>query len=222
MAKDDNKDQGDGAKKDVVEVPVKVLTEMQEQMAKMEREAIERDARYAGVEAMLAESQAANTEGPGKKLRERKTFEPAFRYLRLRKFPIAGDHENLGIVVGWNNRGAYQEVDVSGVTRQIVDYIDIAFLGQERSKEGKLKYEKVKLLDLLNNSFQESYKIVDTKVSPEKVPTNEEIDITVFDPAHGMVATGEKIDGYTMFTNRSYLVAIPGHEDTWIDEKFAN
>lgn len=205
----------------VVEVPVAVLAEMQEQMSRMEKDAAERDAKIAGLEEM--QSAIANPEAIGAKpLREKKTFEPKFRMLRLRKYPIAGKLDDMGIVIGWTSRGAYREIDVNGLTREWVDFIDVIFLGHEKNEKGQIKAEKVKLLDLVNNGVQEWYKILETKVEQRPEPTNEEIDVTIFDPAHGLVSTGDKVDGYTMFTDRTYKVLIPGVGEVWVDSEFAN
>lgn len=206
----------------VVQVPMKLLTQMQEQMAEMERKIAEGDAKREGLEA-LAESL---TEANGEKkegLRKQKTFEPKFRTLRLRKYPIAGDYENKGFVIGWTNRGAYQVVDRSGIAPVIVDMLDVVFLGQERGKDGKLKAEQIKLLDLMNNGEFVHCKILENKKVVKEVPTNEEINVSVFDPQHGLIATGETVDGYFTYDEIKYLIQIPGIADpVWIDSTYAN
>lgn len=215
--KDEKKDKGG-----VVEVPLKLLTQMQEQMAELERKVADGEAKAAGLEeiaARMAEANGEKKEG----LRERKTFEPKFRTLRLRRYPIKGEFDNKGLVVGWTNRGAYQTVDKTGVTPIIVDMIDIVFLGQEKDKSGKLQAEQVKLLDLMNKGEFVHCKILEIKKENMKVPTNEEIDITMFDPAHGLVQTGEKIDGYFAYDELKYKIQVPGLPDPiWIDAMFAN
>lgn len=205
----------------MVQVPQETLVKLQEQMAKQEQAMEDMRAKNAGLEALI-NNKGADAEGD-KKLRQRKNFEPKFRTIRLRKYPIAGDFENLGYVIGWTNRGAYQEVDRSGVSPAIVDYIDIFFLGQERTKEGKLKAEKVKLLDLFNKGIQVHCKIIETKKEEKMVPTGEEIDISVFDPQHGLISTGEKIDGYFTYSDTKYIVQIPGvDKPVIIDSEFVN
>lgn len=204
----------------MVQVPEKTLIAMQEQMAELERKDAEKDAKMAGLEEMFAKG--ASTEGEPK-LREKKSFEPKFRTVRIRKYPIAGDVNNLGYVVGWTSRGAYQEVDRSGVSPQVVDYIDILFLGQERSEKGKIRAEKVKLLDLFNHGIQVHCKIIDSKVEPKKKPTGEEIDVSVFDPQHGLVATGDKIDGFVTYSDIVYTIQVPGQDKpVEIDATFVN
>lgn len=204
---------------DVVEVPLNLLTKMQEQMAELERKVEEGEAKNAGLEEMF--SKGVSSEGETK-LREKKNFEPKFRTVRIRKYPKAGGPE-LGYVVGWTNRGAYQEVDRSGVSPQVVDYIDVIFLGDEKSKDGKIKAEKIKLLDLFNNGIQVHCKIVSTKRNDEKIPTGEEIDITVFDPQHGLISTGEKIDGYITMSDIQYTIQIPTVSgDVVVDGAFVN
>lgn len=206
---------------EMVSVPSKVLGAIQEQLAKMESDLeTERGAR-AALEAVVAESQGNDTTGE-KKLRETKDYEPKFRTVRLRKFPIAGDPDNLGIVVGWTQRGSYQQKDTSGLTPANVDYIEVFFLGQEKTADGKLKAEKVRTLDLLN-APQIICKILETDRKEIKVPTNEEIDVSVFDPKHGMMATGEKVDGYFAQSEIKYTLQIPGHEEpVKIDALYCN
>ena len=167
-------------------------------------------------------ARSASTNGD-LKLKEKKSFEPKFRPIKIRKYPIAGDENDLGYVVGWTSKGAYQEVDRSGITPQIVDYLDVIFLGQEKTKDGKIKAEKVKLLDLMNNGKHVHCKILDTKKEEKKVPTGEEIDVSVFDPAHGLVQTGDKVDGYYAYSEIAYKVEIPGVQgEVWIDSLFCN
>lgn len=220
MADDETKK--DKGEEGVVQVPMKLLTKMQEDMAAMERRLADSEAANAGI-AALAETL---TEANGEKkdgLRKQKTFEPKFRTIRLRKYPIKGDFEDKGFVIGWTNRGAYQTVDRTGVAPVIVDMIDIVFLGREKSKDGKLQAEQVKLLDLMNQGEFVHCKILDTKKVPKEVPTNEEINVSVFDPQHGMIATGEVIDGYFTYDEIKYLVQIPGVADpVWVDSTYAN
>lgn len=212
----DNKD------KETVEVPLEILTKMQEQAADMERKMADMEAKNAGLEVLFQQQQAADTTGEPK-LRTKTTYEPKFRTVRIRKYPVAGNHEELGYVVGWTNRGAYQEVDKTGVAPQIVDYLDIVFLGKERNAEGKLQAEKVKLLDFMNKGQQVHCKILDKVSESQIVPTGEEIDVSIFDPAHGLVETGEKIDGFFTYSDVKYKVQIPGVPDPiWIDATYVN
>lgn len=203
-----------------VEVEAEVLLKMQEQMAEMERKQVDMEAKNAGLEALVAANVSTGGEN---KLKEKKSFEPKFRTVTISKYPIAGDENNLGYVVGWTSKGAYQEVDRSGITPQIVDYMDVIFLGQEKTAGGKIKAEKIKLLDLMNNGKQVNCKIVDTEKKEVKVPTGEEIDVSVYDPAHGLVATGDKVDGYYAYSEIKYKVNIPGvAEEVWVDSLFCN
>lgn len=203
-----------------VQVPAKVLTKMQEQMAELERKAVDQEARNAGLEEMIAKN--ADTKGEPK-LKERRDFEPKFRTVRVRKFPIAGDEENMGYIIGWTSKGAYQDVEMTPMGKVMSDYIDVIFLGQEKTKEGKIKAEKIKLLDLMTKGQQIPCKIIETKREEKKVTTGEEIDVSVFDPAHGLISTGDKVDGYSSFSNIQYKIRIPGvEEDIWIDSLYAN
>ena len=206
--------------KKTVEVPVETLTKMQEQMAQMEQKIADQEAKSAGIEEIMSKAAEA---GDTPKLREKKSFEPKFRTVRLRKYPIAGDPENLGYIIGWTNRGAYQTVDRSGVSPQIVDMIDVVFLGQEKNAEGKIKAEAIRLLDLYNKGHQVHCKILEQKREDIKTPTGEEIDVTVFDPAHGLVATGDKIDGFVVSSEVKMKLQVPGvDEPLWIDGTFVN
>ncbi len=206
----------------VVQVPQSVLTAMQEQMAVLEKKDADREAQMAGFEAMIeAGKSAEGSDDP--KLRKGRSFEPKFRTVRIRKYPIAGIYEDQGYVIGWTSRGAYQEVDRTGITPQVVDFIDVIFLGHEKTAEGKIKAEKVRLLDLMNKSTQVHCKILDTKKIVREEPTGEEIDVSTFDPQHGLVATGEKVDGYTAYTDITHVIQIPGvTEPVAIDAMFCN
>lgn len=204
-------------------VDQKTLQTVLEKQAEIERLREEDQAKIAGLEEMIEAGKGADTQGETAKLRIRKNFEPAFRTIRLRQYPIGGNQEKLGYVVGWTNRGAYQKVDrVSGPVPVMVDYIDILFLDQERV-DGKLVAESVPLLDYLNNGIQKHCKIIDVKKVVRPEPTGEEITITNWDPQHGLVQTGETIDGFVAYTDITYTLQIPGRaEPVEIDGKYAN
>jgi hypothetical protein len=207
-------------KVETVEVPLSTITKLQESLAQMELDRENDRARMAGLEEMV--SKGASTEAEPK-LREKKNFEPKFRTVRIRKYPIAGDYNNQGYVIGWTSRGAYQEVDRSGVSPAIVDFIDVIFLGHERTEDGKIKAERVKLLDLFNNGVQVYCKIIDTKVESHKVETGEEIAVSTYDQNHGMISTGDTIDGYYAYSDITYTIQIPGvDKPVVIDSLFCN
>ncbi len=204
-----------------VVVDQKTLAAVLAKQTETEKKMADMEARNAGLEAMVAEVQGADTTG-GKKLRERKNFEPAFRTVGIKKYPIAGDVENLGYVIGWTNRGAYQKVDKTGVAPVVIDYIDIFFLGHERNEEGKLQAESVTLLSLIN-AVEVNCKILDTKKVDRKEPTGEEIRVTTFDAKHGLMETGDTIDGWVGFTDITFTLQVPGlTEPVEIDQKFVN
>ena len=203
-----------------IKVPASLLQEMQAQIAALEIKANESAARADGLEKIISEGDKATG---GDTLKMKKDFEPKFNTVRLRKYPIAGDVTNLGIVSGWSNRGAYEEVDRNGVSPVIVNFLDICFLDHEKNAKGVLQFEKVKLTDLFNKGVQETYKVLDRKVTPNIVPTGEEINVTIFDPAHGMISTGDKVDGYTAYSDTKIKVAIPGKPDgIWFGAEFLN
>lgn len=204
-----------------VEVPAGLLQQIQEQMLKMEMDLeTERGARVA-LENLI-DSDKADTEG-APKLREKKSFEPKFRTVRLRKFPIGGDYDNQGIVVGWTSRGSYQQVDRTGVNPQFVDFIEVIFLGHEKTEDGKIKAEKIRTLDLMNAPQLTCKILKEDRVDNIKVPTGEEIDVSIFDPAHGLMSTGEKVDGYTAHSEIKYTLQIPGKEgEHVVDQLYCN
>lgn len=212
------------------------LTTILQQQAETEKKLADIDAKNAGLLELIEASKGADTNG-APKLRERKNFEPAFRTVTLKQHPINGDYEKLGLVIGWTNRGAYQKVNREGVAPVVVDYIDVIFLDHERTEDGKLKAESIPLLSLLNAS-EITCKVLEMKDYEGKpfrlsypptgqgvqiMPTGEEIAISTFDPKHGLVTTGETIDGYVGFTNLTYVIQIPGRaEPIEVDGKFLN
>lgn len=228
-------------------VDSKTLSNVLEKQAEMEKKFEDERAKNAG----LAEMIASMKEDGGGKLREKKSFAPAFRTVRMRKYKVGGDHNNEAVVIGWTKRGSYQIVDRSGVTPTTVDMIDVLFLGPDgkpmRSKDdpNKLYAESVPLLSVMN-APQIVCKILEVKdyegkqytfrylplhedqailarPGEEKVKTGEEIDVTMWDPQHGLVATGEKIDGWVAYTNLTFVIQIPGYpEPVEIDQQFVN
>lgn len=205
---------------DVTQVPTSLLEALQKQLSDLQIQVENGNAKTAGLEELLANKPS---EEGGNKLREKKNFEPKFRTVRIRQYPMGGDHTNLGYVVGWTNRGAYQEVDRTGVKPEYVDFIDVIFLGNERNEEGKIKAERVKLYDLFTKGVQVPCKIQKIERHENKIPTGEEIDVTVYDPLHGMMGTGEVIDGYVIQSDIVYTIEIPGRaEPVEIDGTYVN
>lgn len=206
----------------MIEVSETTLKELMAQITTLQNNDAEREAQMEGLRQVAESAQSADTVGVPK-LREKKNFEPKFRTVRLRKFPIAGDEENMGIVVGWTKKGAYQLVDRTGVSPVTVDYLDIIFHGQERDENGKLKAERVKLLDLLNSGSVMVCKVLKLEKNEEKVPTGEEINVSVWDPQHGLTETGDTVDGYFGMTTLTYTLEVPGlAEPLVIDGQFVN
>lgn len=203
-----------------VAVPQSVLVQIQEQLANQEKEIADGKAKMAGMQESI---EAGISVEDGAKLREKKNFEPTFRTVRIRKYPIAGDFENLGYIIGRTSRGAYQEVDRSGVSPQVVDYIEVVFLGEDKTKDGKIKAEKIKLLDYLNKGIQVHCKVLGESKISRKVPTGEEVDVSVYDPQHGLVSTGEQVDSYVTYSDTTLEIQIPGvDEPVKIDALYCN
>ena len=202
----------------MVQVPQADLTKIMESLAEGERQRAELEAKVAGLESL---SGKADTDEP--KLREKKNFEPKFRTVRIRKYPMKGDYDNQGYVIGWSNRGSYQMVDKSGISPVIVDMLDVQFLGHERSKDGKLQFEAIPLLGLFNKGVQVHCKIIKSDRKEVVIPTGEAIDIVTYDPKHGMLPTGEQIDGYVTQSEIKYTIEIPGvKEPVEIDAMYVN
>src|SRR3978361_434952 len=101
-----------------VEVPQEQLTQIMEKISALEIANADKDAKIAGLPA-LQRAPPAVGETP---LRQKKTFEPAFRVARLKKLPFNGDPEDMRIVIGWTNRGSYQNVERHGTDPHVLDY----------------------------------------------------------------------------------------------------
>lgn len=224
-----------------VVVDSKTLIAIQEQLAAGDKAREDDRAKMAGLEELMR----AQGDGDGAKPKDRKQFTPAFRTVGIKKMPIGGDPEKEGYVIGWTNRGAYQKVDKSGVSAQIVDFIDVLFLDHERNEAGKLQAESVSLLSLLGASevickvlevkdWQgKPYKIrytpmIDPDVGSDRdgeqrTYTGEMINVTTWDPKHGLVETGETIEGWVARTDLTFVLQIPGRsEPVEVDSKFCN
>lgn len=201
----------------LVEVPQKQLTEIMEKISALEIANADKDAKIAGLAAM--QDAPAVGETP---LRQKKTFEPAFRVARLKKLPFNGDPEDMRIVTGWTNRGSYQKVDRSGVAPELIDYMQVIFLGHEKDKDGKLQAFEVRTLDLYN-AQPIICKIDKEEVNKTKKPTGEIIPVVTYDPKHGNVLTGETVDGWVEEADVTLTLNVPGiPEPVKINSKFAN
>lgn len=240
MADDKNKDPQSPApvtlKPGEVVVDQKTLTNILEGQAKLETALANETSKREGLEAMFAskDTEAAMDE---KGLRRRRNFEPAFRTVAIKKLSIGENAEDFRYVIGYTDRGAYPVVDRTGVAPIIVDFIDVILLGAERTDNGKLQSVTVPLLTLIN-SPEVNCKVLETKDYTGKpfrltypatgqgeqlVPTGEEIAATTLDPKHGLVTTGEIIDGFVGFTNLTFVIQIPGVADPLeIDQKYVN
>lgn len=204
-------------KKTTVEVPQETLSKIMEDIAQLQKDNADKDAKIAA----LSDGGEAKPVGQTP-LREKKTFEPAFRVVRLKKLPFNGDPEDKRIVIGWTDRGSYQKVDRSGTHAELVDYMQVIYLGHERDKDGKLQAFEVKTLDLYN---AESIvcKIINEDVKKTKDPTGEVIPVTTYDPKHGTVLTGDTVDGWVENAEVKLTISVPGViEPVTINAKYAN
>lgn len=205
-------------KDDEVAVPQATLTEIMTRLSETERLLEETRANQAGREELGSDAAAGE-----KKLREKQNFEPKFRTVRLRKYPMHGKHEDMGYVVGWTSRGAFQTVDRTGTSPVIVDMIEVIYLDHERNPKGVLQAEAIPLLKLMNEGIAVHCKVIERTVKKDKKPTGEEINVSVFDEKHGLVRTGDVVDGYVEFTDIQLKIQIPGRvEPVEIDSKFVN
>ncbi len=103
-----------------------------------------------------------------------------------------------------------------------IDYIQVIFLGRERNEEGKLQAEEVPLLSLMNAS-EVTCKIIERKTNKHKDPTGEELAVSSWDPQHGLVDSGERIDGWVENTDTTFVLQVPGiTEPVEIDGKYVN
>jgi hypothetical protein len=206
---------------EVIEVPKNLLVEMQNKQLQMEKDMEDLKGKNAGLEEMMKNGGGETSDKA--ELKMKKSFEPKFRTVRIRQYPMKGNVENLGFVIGWSNRGAYQKLDTTGTSPQMSEYLDVFFLGHERNDEGKLQAESIKSLDLINKGIQVHCKILDTKKEVREVPTNEEIGVTTWDPQHGLIDTGEKVDGYVAYTDTTYTIQVPGEvKPVVVDSKYVN
>jgi len=210
----------------VAEDTLKALLEKTSQM-EIDREADR--LKMAGLEEMFA-SESSKKGEPG--LREKTDHEPKFRTVRLRKYSVSGEPSEAEFVVGWTKRGAYRKAVDTGIGKEWVDYIDLIFLGKSD------KAVSVPLLEYLNRGEQIHCKVLDMKdykgqsfkptypatgQGERKVATGEEVFVTVWDPKHGLVSTGEKIDSWVGFTDLVMTLQVPGHTDpVEISDMFVN
>jgi hypothetical protein len=229
---DDNNDKKT-LKEGEIAVDAKQFQEVMERLSSLEGEVETQKGKNAGLEAMISDAATQGSE----KLRERPNFEPSFRTVTLKKYPMKGDSDKLGIVIGWTPKGAYQKVDRTGVSPQVVDWIDVIFLDHERDEKGTLQAESVPLLSLLA-APEVVCKVLETKdykgrpfvptypptgQAEQKIKTGEDISVSVWDPKHGLIQSGEKIDGWVGVTKLTYVIQVPGYsEPIEIDDRYLN
>lgn len=220
-----------------VAVSAKTLEAIQEQMATMATEIENEKLKRAGLEEMFAAESGKTTE-PG--LREKKNTEPTFRTVSLRKYDPAhtGDPESEKFIIGWTPRGAYRKAVDNGLGgKEFVEYLDVIFLDSEKV-DGKVQAIAVPALDVMNSGRRVVCRVLDIKdykgqsfkptypqtgQAERKVGTGEEISVTTWDPKHGLVDSGEVIDGWVAFSDLTFIVQIPGRTDPLeIDQRFVN
>lgn len=219
-----------------VVVSAKTLETIQAQMAQMEQDRENDKLKMAGLEEMFA-AESGKTSEPG--LREKKNTEPTFRTVHLRKYDPAntGDPENEKFIVGWSPRGAYRKAVDNGLGgKEFVEYLDVIFLDSQ--KDGKVQAVSVPALDVMNSGHRVACRVLDIKdykgqsfkptypqtgQAERKIKTGEEIHVTSWDPKHGLVDSGEIIDGWVAVSDLTFVVQIPGRAEPFeIDQRFLN
>lgn len=218
-------------------VSAKTLETIQEQMATMATDLENEKLKRAGLEELFAAESGKTTE-PG--LREKKNMEPAFRTVSLRKYDPtnSGDPDKEDFIVAWTPRGAYRKAVDNGLGgKEFVEYLDVIFLNGEK-KDGKVQAVSVPALEVMNSGRRVMCRVLDIKdykgqsfkptypqthQAERKVATGEEIQITTWDPKHGLVTSGETIDGWVAFSDLTFVIQVPGHsEPLEIDQRFCN
>lgn len=221
------------------EVVVKqaTLDAILEKQSLMETDLENEKLKRAGLEDLFAAESGKITE-PG--LREKKNTEPTFRTVSLRKYDPAhtGDPEKEDYIIGWTPRGAYRKSVDNGLGgKEFVEYLDIIMLNA-KTVDGKVEAVAVPALDVMNSGRRVACKVVEIKdfkgrafkptypqtgQAERKVATGEEIAITSWDPKHGLISTGETIDGWVAFSDLTFVVQIPGVANPIeIDQRFVN
>lgn len=218
-------------------VPVKTIEAIQEQMATMAIELENTKLKAAGLEDLFA-AESGKTAEPG--LREAKNTEPAFRTVSLRKYDPSnsGDPEKEDFIIAWTPRGAYRKwVDNGSGSKEQVDYLDVIFLNGK--KDGaKVEAVSVPAIDVMTSGRRVLCRVLDIKdykgrsfkptypatgQAERKIATGEEMQITSWDPKHGLVTTGETIDGWIGVSDLTFVIQVPGHaEPLEIDSRFVN
>jgi hypothetical protein len=217
MADPINNNEKDNKEPLTVEVPQAQLTEILTKLNSLEIANADKDAKIAGFMAMQDAPAVGDTP-----LRQKKTFEPAFRVARLKKLPFNGDPEDKRIVIGWTNRGSYQKVSREGVAPELIDYMQIIFLGHEKNAEGKPQAFEVRTLDLYN-AESITCRIEKQEVHKHVEPTGEIIPVVTYDPKHGNVLTGETVDGWVETPEVTLTLIVPGIKDpVTVDARFVN
>lgn len=220
-----------------VVVDQKTLSAILEKQALMETDLENEKLKRVGLEELFAAESGKTTE-PG--LREKKNTEPTFRTVNLRKYDPtnSGDPDKEDFIIGWTPRGAYRKgVDNGLGGKEFVEFLDVIFLNSEK-KDGKVQAVSVPALDVMNSGHRVACRVLDIKdykgnsfkptypptgQAERKVATGEEISITTWDPKHGLVDSGEIIDGWVAFSNLTFLVQIPGRAEPYeIDQRFVN
>lgn len=225
-------------KVDETVVSTKTLEAIQEQMAAMATDLENEKLKRMGLEDLFAAESGKTTE-PG--LREKKNIEPTFRTVYLRKYDPtnSGDPDKEDFIVGWTPRGAYRKPVDNGLGgKEFVEFLDIILLNSEKTKDGKIQAISVPALDVMNNGHRVACRIADIKdykgnsfkptypqtgQAERKVATGEEISVTTWDPRHGLIDSGEMVDGWVAFSDLTFLVQIPGRAEPYeIDQRFVN
>lgn len=105
------------------------------------------------------------------------------------------------VVVGWTKRGCYVKVKDHPNEPETLMY-DVYFYGDKEPVAITAK----KFLDSPRIKCME----IGRDITVKKYKTGEELEVTEFDPKHGLKSTGTIIDGYYATPEGTYALKVPG------------
>lgn len=183
-----------------IEVDESVLTDLMAQLASQKRD----------IDSLNAKALISDVEEGKKGLRE--VEDAAAKYakapheysLRMVSMADTKGNETKKLVIGWTAKGCYVKVKDHPNEPETLMY-DVLFYGDEKA------------VPITAKKFKDGERIKCVEVSRdiklEKHATGEEMEVTQFDPKHGMTATGIIIDGFDQRPEGTYTLQVPGFPD---------